>query len=88
MGILLNVAAITEENISNLSPNTKIKLGLIFLKSFENLVTPIEKDLDIPISESSFSKIFTLELIFNLSLKISLKVSPCFELKCVPVIDK
>ena len=30
IGILLNVAATTEEKISYLSPNTNIKLGLIF----------------------------------------------------------
>ena len=71
-----------------MSPKTNIKFGLTFLKRFENLITPIEKALEIPNSVSLFSKIFILELIFNLSLKISLKVFPCFELKCVPVTDK
>ena len=78
-------AAIAAAKTSNLSPRIKIMLGLVVLNIFENFLTPLAMELDIDSDVSEFLKIFTFLSIFKLSLIISLYVSPCLKLKCIPL---
>ena len=72
MGILANIAAITPAKISNLSPKTKIKSGLILLNTSENFFIPSDVKLDTSFSESKFFKIFIFLVILKPSFTISL----------------